>query len=341
MVKNLFINEMQRISDIINTNSKENKNEPEKLSKCLLSMVLFIISPISYQIDYYNLFLNYLYKILDINFRKNMDQNNISDIESLNYYKIMSIMFRLQKRFFREIDQNKLSTNPGLYNMSTKINSFSYYLFKNFPHYLLREKKDPEINIFSESEKQINFTCYISKERLKKKIGQKENFYISNLYYTFEGNKYTNLSKFENMFIYFNSKIIKWKECYLEDEKEDIRCKICEKEIREKDLAMHSYICSHKFEWKEQVTFLNEEINALLININILAVNYKELVSNENYFASPLMSQVQHFNFMDILKKVIYLFLFLGIYKSSKINCDFKKHLRNSKKNKPFRKRKN
>lgn len=306
MVKNLFVNEMNRISESITSNLKENINS-EKINKYILSLVFFIISPVSYKVDFYSLYLNYISKLCENKFLSIFEKVGVSDIELLNYYNMLVIVFKLQKKFYREINNNKI-TSHEINNISTKINCYSFYLFKNFPHYLLKDKREKVFNIFTDDKIiQKNSFKFISPSNLRKKIANKENFYVSYLYYSNENFKNSNLNKFEDITLYFTSKLIKWKACYLEEEKEPIRCKICEKEIKEKELAMHSFICSHKFEWKDQVTFCNEELSLVLENLNILEMKYNDILSSEDCTRlTPLTKELGLINFKDMIKKVKY-----------------------------------
>ncbi len=50
-----------------------------------------------------------------------------------------------------------------------------------------------------------------------------------------------------------------WKASMM-DMNEIIKCRVCEKELKAKDLAIHSFLCYKKFKWAKKIKKLNNDM---------------------------------------------------------------------------------
>lgn len=201
------------------------------------------------------------------------------------------IYYKLLKKYFKEINYTKES--PYMNNLSNHMCSYASYFFKNFHHQFLKEDTVnlvpsllPNLEYNSNTDLGLYRTISI-------KFAAKETFCMNSVYYNAR-NK-LKIEKFLELFLYFNSKLLRWKETYFEREKtEDFKCRICEKEVQLKFIPMHSYVCYQKVTWKENIKSVNLKFKECITSLNYLLVQYSKV---DLEISSPL--NVKMLNFDD------------------------------------------
>jgi hypothetical protein len=94
-------------------------------------------------------------------------------------------------------------------------------------------------------------------------------------------------SRFIELFIHLNSKLMNWKSSLIEQDCE-IKCRICESNIPAKELVLHSYICSQKQEWKKKIKHQNELVKKLITKNEKLLLNLHQKDLDLNITSSPV-----------------------------------------------------
>jgi hypothetical protein len=70
------------------------------------------------------------------------------------------------------------------------------------------------------------------------------------------------LTEFIGFFIYFNSKLAKWK-LILFDANDDVNCRICENKVSSRELGIHSYKCLIRKSFIDKIGKINQEVKVL------------------------------------------------------------------------------
>ena len=238
--------------------------------------VLFAISKLYYDMDYYSIIISSLifkifYGIMHY-VDSNKDKNeSLSDVEKLKQEKIFHIMnhlVNLALNFYKNSDKGKiLSDNGGL-------NSMSKFMLNNF------------IQIVSKC-KGIKVPKTIPKFK-QESLSQKsfKNIYFKNYLQRYK--KYHDNSLLRIFNLFYNSKIIFWKSVMLvaksKDDKQDFKCRTCEKQISLNDIFIHLGCCKEQQSYYKKMKEFKDKLNHYVtnlvfylakLNINITPINRK------------------------------------------------------------------
>ena len=238
--------------------------------------VLFAISKLYYDMDYYSIIISSLiFKVfygIMYYVDSNKDKNEcLSDAEKLKQGKIFHIMnhfVNLALNFCKNSDKGKIiSDNGGL-------NSMSKFMLNNF------------IQIVSKC-KGIKVPKTIPKFK-QESLSQKyfKNIYFKNYLQRYK--KYHDNSLLRIFNLYYNSKIIFWKSVMLvaksKDDKQDFKCRTCEKEISLNDIFIHLGCCKEQQSYYEKMKGFKIKLKHYVtnlvfylakLNINMTPINRK------------------------------------------------------------------
>lgn len=191
----------------------------------------------AHKIDYYNLFLNHILKELnEINqtFIENVldlfnePSNEIFD--DLNFYKINVIFYRLLEKYFKNNKDKSVSPTTNINSISIKIPSFANYFLKNFHVYFHKEKNENGLlllkdnylkdcsclssNVVRRRSRMDMYFHKLPKRKFSFDLFMKHILRISTTTSFFENKKL-----FLDLYLYFNAKLIRWKEEFFGDDK--------------------------------------------------------------------------------------------------------------------------
>ena len=253
-IKNAFLNQLnQNRLDMINIYQEieENNyiNNNNLLNNYLLSkkkyilnfisnitkIILFSLSKLYYETDYYSLIISSLtikvvFGIISF-IDKDKTQSNLSTKENLKHFKILHIIEHLIN-LLRNFYKNDSDDESPFYK---SINSLNKFMLNNFVEYIpkcsiLKIKKDNlklnSHNLFKELITYKNYKNYLFKFK------------------SFSNNQLLKLFK-----IYYNTKLIFWKNTLfqLEDNKIDkFTCRVCEKKIPLNEFILHANFCKER-----------------------------------------------------------------------------------------------
>ena len=239
--------------------------------------VLFGISKLYYDMDYYSIIISSLifkifYGIMYFVDSSRDKNESLSDVEKLKQKKIFHIInhfVNLALNFCKNSDKGKiLSDNGGL-------NSMSKFMLNNFIQIVSKCKgiKVPKTisKFYQESLSQKDFKVLYFKNYLQRY------------------KKYHDNSLLRIFNLYYNSKIIFWKSVMLvaktkDADKQEFKCRTCEKEIPLNDIFIHLGCCKEqqsyykkmkgfKINLKQYVT--NLVLYLAKINMNMTPINRK------------------------------------------------------------------
>ena len=88
------------------------------------------------------------------------------------------------------------------------------------------------------------------------------------------------------------------------DINQSIKCRICEKNMISKDLALHSYICFKKLKWAKKL----KKINTIMNNIDFQSIPKRFSNKNLNIMIKSYTKSNFHFGNLDKQYNVIYLY---------------------------------
>ena len=244
--------------------------------KMMTQGILFSISKLYYEMDYYSIIISSLifkvfYGIMHY-IDSNKDKNeNLTDYEKSKQGKVFHIInhfINLALTFNKNIGKGKIFLEKGGFN------SMSKFILNNFIQIVSKCKG---INI---PKKIIKF----DKETLSQKV-YKSKYYKN---YLQKYKKYSDNSLLRIFMLYYNSKLIFWKSVMLvsksKNNKQSFTCRTCEKEILLDDIFLHLGYCKEqqnfyekmklfKIKFKNYVTSL--ELYLAKLNINTFPINIK------------------------------------------------------------------
>ena len=252
-VKDVFLNQLdQNRVDIINIFQEIEKDfdfANYSLNKYLLNKknliigfisgitqsILFSLSKLYYETDYYSLVISSLSLIIVfgiISFiEKNKDDPNFSLIEKLKNFKILHIvehLIYLSKNYYINYSNDEALYYKGM-------NSLSKYILNNFVEYI------PKCNVLSIPKNTSEF--------MGKSIYKIFNKYKSYKIYLYILNSFNNKELLKLIKLYYNSKLIFWKNILfqLEDNKiNKLCCRVCESKIPLNEFILHVNYCKEK-----------------------------------------------------------------------------------------------
>ena len=272
-LKNLILNEFEKCRNDIKCFFERkneciltirNKNLSQYLS-IISQQVLFILSKISFKLDYYSIALNCLankiteYIIIFIELSSKESSKFISPLvrnkrlKTLHYiYHILSLSKTFTKDFYGKEETNILSI----------FSSFGWFIFENI---IQTNRKCHKITL--DNANLIKIGEFIKERKISKKI-----IFPSWKSYL---NKVTPLSdiyvnkKLEKYFrLYFNLKFVFWKNRAVFTDQEMINkneiCRICENNILIQDYILHIHYCKEQKVFYEQMKKLKDDLSEVV-----------------------------------------------------------------------------
>ena len=252
--------------------------------------ILFSLSKLYYETDYYSLVISSL--ALKVVFgivsfiEKNKDETNLSLTEKLKNFKILHIvehLINLSRNFYVNYSNDEILYYKG-------INSLSKYMLNNIVEFI------PKCNELINSKNNLEY----NDKSLYKEIN-KYKFYKDYLY---KFKSFSNKELVKLFKLYYNSKLIFWKSILfqLEDNKIDkLCCRVCERKIPLKEFILHVNYCKEKkiiieknYEYRKKLKYFLKLLE--LYRIKIISGTF--LNSNKN-----ILSQAKDVNEMLIKMK--------------------------------------
>ena len=275
--------------------------------------VLFSISKLYYDMDYYSIIISSLiFKIfygIMYYIDSNKDKNeNFCETEILKQGKVFHIInhfINLALTFNKNIEKGKISLEYG------GLNSMSKFILNNF------------IQIVSKC-KGINVPKNITKFK-QECLSQK---YYKTLYYKNymqRYKKYSDNSLLRIFNLYYNSKMIFWRSAMLvaksKDDKHNFTCRTCEKEIPLEEIFLHLGCCKEQqsfydkmkgFKLKLKNYVANLVFYLTKLNINMTPINRK--LSDKKGLLYKIIKLIpgceNDYDGIDFIKKLINLYTF-------------------------------
>ena len=253
-IKDVFLNQLdQNRIDIINIYQKieENNciNNNNLLNKYLLSkksyilnfisditqIILFSLSKLYYETDYYSLIISSLtlkvvFGIISF-IDKDKTETNLTISEKLKHFKILHIiehLIDLSRNFYKKDFDDESPFYKG-------INSLSKFILNNFVEYI------PKCGIFEIN----NNILKINSQSLFKELRKYKNYKD----YLFKLKNFSSKQLLKIFKIYYNSKLVFWKNILfqLEDNKIDkFTCRVCERKIPLNEFILHTNYCKER-----------------------------------------------------------------------------------------------
>ena len=257
-VKSLILNEFDNTTNEIENYLEQNKNEKsKKLLTRISANILFIISDLTYKLDYYNLTINCIVEKLNRFF---IDFVEITK-NSIHFPKILDLIqkfVKIKKTFMKDFIEIREKNKEGefedydfdnkiIYNFAlNKFCSFGRYFFNNLPDLV-------DINISNNSnfKNQALYTNRINNtfKNNYKNVLSKCNFIRRNEIDTgnhlMDGKNKLYLDKYFKF--YFKSKLVLWKYSFIQPGTKKIEiCRICEKTFEINEFVLHLYFCKEQ-----------------------------------------------------------------------------------------------
>ena len=229
--------------------------------------ILFSISRLFYDMDYYSIIISSLvfklfYAIMhyiDSNKDIKYDLSKKEEKEQLKIYHFMNHIIYLTYLFNKSKKNGKMS----LYNGG--LNSSSKYLLNNFIEIV---SKCPSLEVPSQIEK--------FKEPSLFQIKYKTRFYKC---YPQRYKKYEDNSLLRIFMLYYNSKMTFWKSILLvakpKDNKTTITCRTCEKEIPGNDIFIHFGCCKEQQSFYDKMKLFKLKLEKYITNLDIYLAKTK------------------------------------------------------------------
>ena len=314
-VKDVFLNQLdQNRIDINNEYLEISKNSIMSnnyvLNKYLLSKkdyilgfisnitqcILFSLSKLYYETDYYSLTISSLalkvvFGIISF-IDKDKNESNLTNAEKLEHYKILHIiehLINLFRTFYKTNDNDESPFYKG-------INSLSKFMLNNIVEYI------PKCSILK-----MNKNIELDDESLFRKLSK----YKSYKNYLYKLNTPLNKQLLKIFKIYYNSKLIFWKNNVfkLEDNKIDkFTCRICEGKISLNEFILHVNYCKEKkivldknHEQKKKLNYYLKLLEVYRIKITAGAyVNNKNIISLQAHEVNEMLKKIKNLNIKEI-----------------------------------------
>lgn len=259
-VKSLILNEYENITkEIQKYLEKDTENEEnKKFLSCISSNILFIISTITYKLDYYTITINWLVEKLNkflIDFVEGAsDMNQFSKSLDLveKFVKIkktyMKDFIENKEKIEEEKHENLIIVNEKENKTERNNNNFAFHKFCSFGRYFfnnLLSLIDTNINVpnFVENEKKNSFITNIDKNSNMFKEKYKKDLHLEHFFFRrYSLKKASKLDKYFREF--FNAKIANWKYSTIQPGIKKIEiCRICETTFEINEFVLHLYFC--------------------------------------------------------------------------------------------------
>ena len=270
-VKSLILNEYESTTYEIKRYLVKNKNEEgKKIFTTISQHILFLISNISFKLDYYTLTINSLIEKLNKFFIEFVEGTSDSN-EFVKSIDLVQKFVKIKKSFMKDFCETKdkvPDTKNKIFSNVTfnKFCSFGRYFFNN-----LLSLIDMNINIDSLKDLEIKDKNYFNIYKYKYKTGKKEftwkNYYKINQSLA-EAN---NLDKYFKL--YFTTKLASWKYSTIQagTKKKEI-CRICETNFDINEFVLHMFFCKEQRFNNQQIIEIKSNLKKALEDLKI----YKE-----------------------------------------------------------------
>ena len=224
--------------DIVDSYLLSKKQYIENFLIIITKSILFNISRVCYETDYYSLMISSLvlkvfYAIMSfINDDKNMPESALTPKDKIKQYKILHLIehiLNLTRMFYKDTQTNKISLESG------GLNSLSKFILNNINALI---SKCQNFQIFEP------FNNKLKKGLFQKSVNYK--FYKHYLY-KIEYKEYNDDSEIVKLFrYYYNSKLFLWKSILIQlddSKKKEESCRICEQKIPISEFILHVHYC--------------------------------------------------------------------------------------------------
>ena len=246
--------------------------------------ILFSISRLFYDMDYYSIIISSLafklfYAIMyyvDSNKDVTPDLTNKENKEQFKVFHLMNHIIYLNYLFKKDKKNGKIS----LYNGG--LNSLSKYLLNNFIEIVskcptlkvpLQIKKFKEPSLFQIKYKTRFYKCYLQRYK-----------------------KYKNNSLLRIFMLYYNSKMTFWKSILLvakpKDNKTTITCRTCEKEIPFDEIFIHFGCCKEQQSFYDKMKLFKLKLGKYTTNLELYLA--KTNLNNVSNVKKKLFSKGTH-----------------------------------------------
>ena len=282
----------------LNINQRDNfflnNEEITQFIVSISQICLFVLSNISFRLDYYSLTMNCLFhkiKCYIINYIDNLKKNNIfiqkfknNQMKILHY---IEHIFSLSNTFTSVLYSENERLNLNIFSSSGK------YVLNNFIEIV---SKCIHLGMVSDDniekrKMKLNKLVFYSKKR--EKILYKEylqTFYIHN----------TNMnSELEKQFqYYFNTKLIVWKDVTLKvDSKKSYEiCRICEQQVPMNEFILHVNYCKEQKIFYTQMKIIKSCLMKLISTLEFFRDTINIYNSNNFIIFSPKSDLMKFFN---------------------------------------------
>ena len=260
------------------------KNEIKYFIALMTQEILFTISKLYYDIDYYSIIISSLafkifYAIMYF-IEANKDKiEYLSEKEKLKQnkvYHIISHLINLALTFNKNIQAGIISLDNG------GLNSMSKFIINNFFEIMPKCKgiKIPEIfqkfdepTLFQTLFKNKFYKCYLQRYK-----------------------KYSDNSLLRIFMLYYNSKMIFWKSVMIEakskDDKKNFICRTCEKEIPLDDIFLHLGCCKEQQSFYEKMKGFKAKLEHHITNLQIYLEKINLGIINDNHNIFILLNNI-------------------------------------------------
>ena len=292
---------------------------------CMTQGILFSISRLFYDMDYYSIIISSLsFKIfyaimhyVDSNKDKLDNSNKSEKKQQLKVFHLFNHIIYLTYLFYRNKNNGKIS----LYNGG--LNSLSKFLLNNF------------IEIVSKcSALEVPKVLPKFSEPTQFQIKYKKKFYKC---YLQRYKNYDDNSLLRIFMLYYNSKMTFWKSVLIvpkpKDNKKTITCRTCEKEINLEDIFIHFGCCKEQQSFYDKMKIFKLKLDKYITNLdiylaksNISSTPVKRKLFSKGYHIYNMTSKIPEYENDETGEKFIKDLITLYTYEKNKPSDYYEKY---------------
>lgn len=293
-VKSIILTEFDSTTLEIRNYLELNKNEATKLFSTMCQTILFVLSNISFELDYYSITINCLAEKLN-RFFVEIVENSANSVHYIKSLDLVQKFIKVKKNFMKDFcdtKDKKFSFN--------RFSSFGRYFFNNIPTLIyesnFEEKEKPRyLSMFNSPEKSrsVNYSTHKTKTKFKNSNHQIflwKQYKNCSFQESFEKRSLI-LFKLDKFFkLYFNTKLANWKYTLIKSDsvKKIEICRICEKTFDINNFILHIFYCKDERVNYQQINELRQDLNTTLIELR----KYRDALINDkdnlkDHFFSP------------------------------------------------------